>query len=150
MILAQTQCHFKVESPCSIVAWWIMTIDSLTSWFTGGPVKCASYTLAHSSWETHLDSQEKLSLQLGGSAIQSILDCSNPWTDHGQLFYLQRTYDLYHLYNSWCTQVMYNVRDMGWMLKSMSILWKDGKIIIKSNFVSSCLAFRGSISINPH
>ena len=42
---------------------------------------------------------------------------------------------------------MYNVRDMGRMLKSMSIHQRDSKRIVKSNFVTSCLAFRGSIPI---
>ena len=40
---------------------------------------------------------------------------------------------------------MYNVREMGWMLKSMSIYQRDSKGIVKSNFVTSCLAFWGSI-----
>ena len=31
------------------------------------------------------------------------------------------------------------------MLKSMSIHQRDNKGIVKSNFVTSCLAFRGSI-----
>ena len=38
-----------------------------------------------------------------------------------------------------------NVRDMSWMLKSMSIHQKDSKIMVKYNFVISCLAFKGSI-----
>ena len=42
---------------------------------------------------------------------------------------------------------MYNVRDMGWMLKSMLIHQSDSKWIIKSNFVTSCIAFKGSIPI---
>ena len=33
------------------------------------------------------------------------------------------------------------------MLKSMSIHQRDSKGIVKSNFVTSCLAFRGSIPI---
>ena len=41
---------------------------------------------------------------------------------------------------------MYNVNDMSWMLKSMSIHQKDSKGTIKPNFGTSCLAFRGSIS----
>ena len=40
---------------------------------------------------------------------------------------------------------MYNVRDMGWMIKSMSIHQMDSKEIIKFNFITSCLAFMGSI-----
>ena len=42
---------------------------------------------------------------------------------------------------------MYNVRDMDWILKSMSIRQNDNKGVVKSNFVTSCLAFRGSILI---
>ena len=33
------------------------------------------------------------------------------------------------------------------MFKSMSIYQNDNKRIVKSNFVTSCLAFRGSIPI---
>ena len=39
---------------------------------------------------------------------------------------------------------MYNVRDMGCMLKSMPIHQRDSKEIVKFNFVTSCFAFRGS------
>ena len=95
LIFSQAQYPLKVEGPRSIVAWWIMTVDSLASWFTVGPIQCASHTLMHSPWETHPDGQDKSSLQLGGSALQSLLDCPNPWTDYGQLIYLQGTYDLY-------------------------------------------------------
>ena len=49
---------------------------------------------------SHLDSQDKSSLQLGGSTLQSLLDCSNPWTNSEQLIILQGTYDLCLLYNS--------------------------------------------------
>ena len=41
---------------------------------------------------------------------------------------------------------MYNVKDMSWMLKSMSIHQNDSKGTVKPNFGTSCLAFRGSIS----
>ena len=34
------------------------------------------------------------------------------------------------------------------MLKSMSIYQKDGKAMVKSNFVTSCLTFRRSIPID--
>ena len=51
LILTQVKYPLNVESPCSIVAWWIMTIDSLASWFTIGPIWCASHTLVHSPWE---------------------------------------------------------------------------------------------------
>ena len=68
LILAQTQYPFKIESTCSIVAWWIMTIDSLVSWFIVGLVQCVSHTPVHSPWETHSDDQDKSSLQLGGGA----------------------------------------------------------------------------------
>ena len=40
---------------------------------------------------------------------------------------------------------MYNVRDRGWMFKWMPIHQKDNKWIVNSNFVTSCLVFRGSI-----
>ena len=40
---------------------------------------------------------------------------------------------------------MYNVRDIGWMHKSMLIYQKDSKGIVKSNFVTSRLAFGGLI-----
>ena len=40
---------------------------------------------------------------------------------------------------------MNNVRDMSQMLKSMSIHQMDTKEIVKSNFVTLCLAFRGSM-----
>ena len=42
---------------------------------------------------------------------------------------------------------MYNVRDMGWIPKRMSIHQMDSKGTIKSNFVTSYLVFRDSISI---
>ena len=38
-----------------------------------------------------------------------------------------------------------NVKDMGWMFKYMSIHQNDSKKTLKSNFITSCLAFRGSI-----
>ena len=44
--------------------------------------------------------------------------------------------------------LIYNVRDMSWMLKSMSIHKRDSKGIAKSNFVTSCFAFRCSITIS--
>ena len=44
---------------------------------------------------------------------------------------------------------MYNVRDMGWMLKSMLIHQNDSKMIVNSNFVTLYLAFKGSIPIAP-
>ena len=40
-----------------------MTIDSLVSWLTVGPIQCASHILVHSPQETHPDSQDKSSLQ---------------------------------------------------------------------------------------
>ena len=45
--------------------------------------------------QPHPDGQDKSSLQLGGSALQSLLDCPNPWIDYEQLIILQRTYNLY-------------------------------------------------------
>ena len=42
------------------------------------------------------------------------------------------------------------VRDIDWMLKSMTIHQKDIKRIVKSNFVVSCLDFKGSILIERH
>ena len=103
----------KVESPCNIVAWWIITIDSLMSWFTIGPIQCVSYALIHSPWENHPDSQDKLSTQLGGTVLQSHMDNSNPWTNCRQLITLQRTHDFDLMCNSLCTQVIYNVNDIG-------------------------------------
>ena len=100
LILAQAQYPLKVKNPCSILAWWIMTIDSHASWFTIGPVQCGSHTIVHSPWETHPNDQNKSSLKLGGGALQSLLDCQRPWTNCGQLIYLQGTHDLYFLYNS--------------------------------------------------
>ena len=54
-----------------------MAIDSLTLLFTIGPIQCASHALVHLPWETHLDNQDKPSLQLGGGALQSLLNCPN-------------------------------------------------------------------------
>ena len=34
--------------------------------------------IVHSPWETHLESQEQLSLQLEGSALQLLMDCLGP------------------------------------------------------------------------
>ena len=65
LILTQTQYPLKAESLCSIVAWWIMTIDSLASWFIVSSVQCVSHILVCSPWETHIDDQDKSSLQLG-------------------------------------------------------------------------------------
>ena len=42
----------------------------------------------------------KLSFQLGGSALQSLLDYPNLKADCKQIIILQRTHDLYPLYNS--------------------------------------------------
>ena len=52
----------------------------------------------------------------------------------------------YKLQNStfWVV-IMYNVRDMSWMLKSMLIHQRDIKRIFKYIFVTSCLVFRGLI-----
>ena len=77
LILTQTQYPLKVKSPCNIVAWWIMTIDSLVSRFIVGPIQYASHTLVHSPWETNPDGQDKPILQLGGGALQSLLNCLN-------------------------------------------------------------------------
>ena len=98
--LAQAQYPLKVESSCNIVAWWIMTIDNLVSWFIVGLVQCVLHALEHSPWDNHLDNQDKLSLQLGGSVLQSQMDSPNPWTNCGQLITLQGTRDLDLLYNS--------------------------------------------------
>ena len=38
-----------------------------------------------------------LILKLGGSALQSLIDCSNPWINYKQLIILEETYDLYPL-----------------------------------------------------
>ena len=42
---------------------------------------------------------------------------------------------------------MYNIRDIDRMLISMSIHKKDSKRMVKSNFFTSCLDFKGSMSI---
>ena len=57
------------------------------------------------------------------------------------LFIYKKTYDLYHLCNFKCIQIMYNVKNMSWMLKLMSTYKNDNKITIKFNFIISCLAF---------
>ena len=108
-----------------------MTIDSLALWFTIGPIQCASNTLVHSPWETHPKGQDKSSFQLGVGTLQFLLDCPNPWIDCEQLIYLLGTHDLYLLCKSKYTQVMYNVRDMGWMLKSISMHRRDSKRVVK-------------------
>ena len=100
LALAWTRYPLKVEIPCSIVAWWIMTIDSLMSWFTIGLVQCTSHALVHSPWENHPDSQDKLSLQLGGSVLQSQMDSLNTWTNCGQLITIIGIHDLNLLCNS--------------------------------------------------
>ena len=46
LILVEAQYPLKIKSPCSIVVWWIMTIDSLASWFTVGCLVCITYTSA--------------------------------------------------------------------------------------------------------
>ena len=46
LILAQIQYPLKIESPCGIVAWWIMTINSLTSKFTIFYRECITYASA--------------------------------------------------------------------------------------------------------
>ena len=53
-ILTQTQYPLKVDSPYGIVVWWIMTNDSLASWFIIGSIQCASHTLVHSPWPRHV------------------------------------------------------------------------------------------------
>ena len=42
---------------------------------------------------------------------------------------------------------MYNASDMDWMIKSMLINKRDNKGTMKFNFVTSCLAFRISITL---
>ena len=100
LILSQTQYSLKVESSCNIVAWWIMAIDSLVSWFIIGPIQCATHALVWSPWENHPDNQDNLSVQLRGSVLQSQMDNLNPWTNYGQLITLQGTHDLDLLGNS--------------------------------------------------
>ena len=87
LILVQTQYLLKVANPYNIVTWWIMIFDSLASWFTVGPVQYAWHTLVHSPWKTDPDSQDKSSLQFGGSTPQSLLDYLNLLTDCGQFIY---------------------------------------------------------------
>ena len=48
---------------------------------------CIIYTSALTIG-THPDGQDKSSLQLEGSTLQSLLDCPNPLTNYGQLIYL--------------------------------------------------------------
>ena len=50
------------------------------SWFTICPIQYTSHTLVHSSWKTHLDGQDKSSLQLGGGVLQPLLNYPNSWT----------------------------------------------------------------------
>ena len=66
----------------------------------------------HSLWETHPNDQDKSSLKLGGSTLQSLLDCPNLRTNSELLIILQGTRDLYLLCNFNCTQVMCNASDM--------------------------------------
>ena len=73
MISTHTQYPLNIEGPCNIVAWWIMTINSLISWFTISFIQCVSHTLVNSPWETHPDGQDKSFLQLGGGTLQSLL-----------------------------------------------------------------------------
>ena len=40
---------------------------------------------------------------------------------------------------------MYNVKDMSWILKSISMHKNDSKGIVKFDFVTLCLTFMGSI-----
>ena len=94
LTLAQTQYPLKVKSLCSIVAWWIMTIDNLVSWSTICPIQFVSHALVHLSWENHPNIQDKPSLQLRDSALQSQMDSPNSWTNYGQLIILQGTHDL--------------------------------------------------------
>ena len=58
------------------------------------------YTLVHSPWETHPNSQDQPSLQLGGGALQPLMGCLDPWTDCEQVIYLQVAHDLDLLCNS--------------------------------------------------
>ena len=69
LILTEIQYPLKVESPCNIVTLWIITIDSLRSWFILGPVKCVSHALVHLPWQNHNDDQDKSTLQLEDSAL---------------------------------------------------------------------------------
>ena len=43
----------------------------------------------HLPWELHPNDQDKLSLQLRGSTLRSIVDCSNPLIECEQLIILQ-------------------------------------------------------------
>ena len=73
--------------------WWFYIMNHNRSY----PI--ASHTLMHSPSENHPNGQDKSSLQLGGGALQSLLNFPNPWTDCGQFIYLQGTYDLHLLCN---------------------------------------------------
>ena len=122
MILAQAQYPLKVESPCSIIAWWIMTINSLESWFTISHVQCASHTLVHSPLETYLDGQDKLSFQLG--ALQSLLDYPSPWTEMDNLSTYKESMTCIFggIPNA---HVMYNVDRQNWEEFDHFLLWVD-------------------------
>ena len=61
--------------------------------------------------ETHPNNQDQSSFQLGSNALQPQMDCLNPWTNCEQNIYLHGTYDLDLPYNSYYTQVLYNVED---------------------------------------
>ena len=86
LILAHAQDSLKVESLCNIVVWWIMTTDSLTSWFIVGPVQYATHTLVHSPWENHPNNTHHSVRNLWfGSFIQLLIHPSHvqcKWCGH--------------------------------------------------------------------
>ena len=56
--------------------------------------------LVHSPWETHPDSQDQSSLQLGDGELQPLMGYLDPWIGCEQVIYLQGTHDLNLLCNS--------------------------------------------------
>ena len=48
----------------------------------------------YSSWEIHLDDQDRPSLELGGGTLQALMRCLDPQTNCEQVMYLQGTRNL--------------------------------------------------------
>ena len=65
-----------------------MKIDSLVSWFTVGPMECASHALVHLPWENYPNSQDKSSLQLGvvHYNLKWITQIHEPTVDNSSLY----------------------------------------------------------------
>ena len=82
------------------------------SWFTVGLIRCVTIHTSALTMGNSSRLPRQGILQIGGSALQHLLDCQNPWIDCELLIILQGTHDLYFMCNSKCTQVMYNISDM--------------------------------------